>query len=499
MTCLKLLLAITLLIVTLPAANAEPGDILAQYDVPYNMNHGMAWDPDHNWMWGLNHQDPPCLYAIDPENGEDMAEFPVANRMIGLFYLDGVLCVGGHQADPNAIFRYDTEGNDLENWDSPVSLASSWIASDGEFLFTNNATNSLINVFDLDGMQEVSTIDFSEAVGGAQIWAIEWVTAHPRGQLWLFGDGHLYECFIDGDWNCELVQDFETIVGAKGSIAHDGENLWYAVFNGERIWYVIDDGVGENGWLAYDPTEGEVEGEGQQEVNVTINAAGLIQGDYDADMIFVTNEPLVDDVVVNVLIHVTGAPVLTVIWPEEFGFNPDDPEASIIDWNLGYEDLYTDVPYDVTVTVSNTGTADLEIDGIFCEDLHFIPDADQFVLSHDESADVIITFVTGVDEAGLYESVMSFTSNDPANPEIDVALRAEALQPPEIRIEPISIEDELFTGQVEVYPITVFNDGQAPLRFTITHEIISEPQQVGDNRNPRARSPHRNGNSALFK
>lgn len=506
MNFFKLSLTIIFLIVTLaPALNAEPGDVLAEYEVPYTSTIGLAWDPDHNWMWGLNYRDPSRLYAIDPVDGEVVAGFDVAQENAGLFYLNGVLYISGFNNNPNTIYRYDTDGNELDSWNSPINLANTWIATDGEFLFTSSDQEYVIHVFNLDDLNEIAIIDYDETVGNDRCYSIEWVTAHPDGQLWLSGVGHFYQCSIDDDWNCELVQDFETVAACQRCIAHDGENLWHGIWEGELIWYVIDDGVSEANWLAYDPAEGEVEGEGQQEVNVTIDAAGLIDGDYDADMTFSTNEPDAEDVIVNLLMHVAGAPVLTVTWSEEFGFNPDDPEASIIDWNLAYpEDLFTDVPYDITVNVANTGTADLEVDGIFCEDFHFIPDTDQIILSHDESADMIITFVTAVDESGLFESVMSFQSNDLANPLIEVALRAEALQPPVARIEPLSIEDELFTGQVEVYPITVFNDGQSPLRFTITHEIISEPLHGEGNLNPRVRAPRRidarnDGNNVLFK
>ncbi|MBA7614199.1 hypothetical protein ES703_21462 [subsurface metagenome] len=506
MNFFKLSLTIILLIVTLGpvAVNAEPGDVLAEYEAPYNRPIGLAWDDEHGWMWGINHRDPPRLYAIDPVDGEVVIDVEAVNRLYGGFYLDGVLFWSGYNDNPNIIFRYDTEGNQLENLNSPINLGRTFLASDGEHLFTNFIDDGVIHVFNLDDLQEVTTIDFGEAVGDVQIRSFEWVTAHLDGQLWLNGNGHLYECFVDGDWNCELVQDFEAVDGDGVAIAHDGENLWRGV-GIEQILYVIDDGVRESaGWLAYDPTEGEVEVEGQAEVIVTIDAAGLFEGDYEADMIFTTNEPDAEDVHVNVLMNITGAPVLTITWPEEFGFNPDDPDASIIDWNLAYVDVFTDVPYDVTVVLTNTGTADLEVDGIECEDIHFIPDDDQMVLSHDESADLIITFVTGPDDPGAFVSVMTFFSNDPVNPEIEVALRCEALQPPEVRIEPLAIEDQLFTGQSEEYTITVFNDGQAPLRFTITHEIISEPLGIGGNRNVQTTRPVRridakdNGNRRPF-
>jgi len=55
-------------------------------------------------------------------------------------------------------------------------------------------------------------------------------------------------------------------------------------------------------------------------VTVTLNAAGLLGGDYEADIHFVSNDPQTPDLALNVLMHVTGAPVITVDWAESDGF-----------------------------------------------------------------------------------------------------------------------------------------------------------------------------------
>ena len=490
----------------------DPGDVLAEYEVPYNNTFGLAWDPDHNWMWGVNHTNPPRLYAVDPENGEVMANFEVVDQILGLFYLDGVLYAGGHRNHPNTIYRYDTEGN-VDPWDMPFSVSNTYIASDGEFLFTHNFGTTSINVINLDNLEEVvAVIDYSEAIGEVHTDQIEWVSAHPEGQLWMSGGDHFYQFFLDGDWNVELVQDFEKINGASG-IAHDGENLWYGPV-GDDTWYVIDDGVAEIQWLAYDPAEGEVEADGQQEVTVTIDCNDLVEGDYDADMTFATNDPDDEDVIVNVLMHVAGAPNIEVTWSEEYGYNPDVPEESLVDWNLAHIDVYAGFSYDVTVVVTNTGSAALEIDDIFCENQRFTADPIELVLDHDQSEEITLTFQTEADDPGDFEATMVFVSNDPDNEMYAIDVRAMPQIPPDVRIEPGAIEDDLFVGRVEEYTITVFNDGEAPLRFTVTHEIISEPERDEFNRYPGSRQGRqlrstaerrdvaprrRNGSTSLFR
>ena len=282
----------------------DPGDILREYEVPYDRTFGLAWDEGHNWIWGIN-PGPTRLFAIDPVNGEVTAEINVGRVMAGMFCLDGVIYIGGWRNNPNSIYRYDTDGNELEALESPVDLSDVYIASDGVFLFTNHVGDGVIHVFSLDNLEEVATIDYGAAIDNAQIWAIEWVSVHPQGQLWLCGQDHIYQCRVDRNWNVETVQDFETVAGSHCGIAHDGDNLWRGVDGGESRWYVIDDGVEECSWLKYTPVVGITEGNGQSEVTVTIDARGALLGDYGADLTFNTNDPENPDVEVSVRMQVS--------------------------------------------------------------------------------------------------------------------------------------------------------------------------------------------------
>ena len=51
----------------------DPGDILEEYQAPVDWTLGLAWDVDNGWMWGLRFNSRPLmLYAIDPQDGEDV-------------------------------------------------------------------------------------------------------------------------------------------------------------------------------------------------------------------------------------------------------------------------------------------------------------------------------------------------------------------------------------------------------------------------------------------
>ncbi len=450
----------------------DPGDILAQYQTPVTRTSGLAWDEDNGWMWGLNHRDPDITYAVDPANGDIVANFESEHEVGGMFYLDGVLFQGGYNDAPETIFRYDTEGNALEEWESPAFLRDCFIASDGEHLMVASGWNSEVYVFGLDDLEEVATIDFSEEIEEERT-SVEWVSAHPEGQLWLSGESRLYQCFVDEEWNCELVQDFATRRGDEAGLGHDGDNLWRSGPFGDQSIYVIDDGVEEVFWLSYEPDEGELEPDEDWDVVITLNATDCIEGEYEADLHFYSNDQVNNDVVVAVLMNVTGVPLIDVEWSDEIGY-PDE-----INWNDAFEDLFTGGPYPVPVTVRNAGSAELVVEEITCENRTFSADPAEFVLAPDERLEV--DFILDAEEDGVHEAEMVIVWNSPDGEDVIIPLSGETAQPPEIVVMG-EIEGDLNSGEMEEFAINVANEGEAELRFTVEHEIISEPERDKDQR-----------------
>ncbi|MDP8239477.1 MAG: T9SS type A sorting domain-containing protein [Candidatus Hatepunaea meridiana] len=242
--------------------------------------------------------------------------------------------------------------------------------------------------------------------------------------------------------------------------------------------------------IEVDPQEGELEPDDEVEVTITINTDDCAPGDYDVDIHLFTNIPYCPEFVFNFLIHITAAPDIDVVWDEDLGY-PD-----VVDFNMGYHDLFTGGPYDVSIEVYNRGTADLEVEDISCDHDYFSVEPDDLLIETDESAEVTITFSAPEDDPGEYEATMVFRCNDPDEQEYEVALHAEVLQPPLIRVEPEDgFEEHLFTGAIEEYELVISNEGDALLRFYIEHEIISEPGRDADvrtlRRTDRMKEPRR--------
>ena len=62
---------------------------------------------------------------------------------------------------------------------------------------------------------------------------------------------------------------------------------------------------------------------------------------------------------------------------------------------------------------------------------------------------------------------------------------SEGLESPDIIVDPLAIESDMFEVEIAEHVINVANDGDEMLRFTIEHEIISEPERDLRNRSIR--------------
>ncbi|MBM3330214.1 MAG: hypothetical protein FJY67_12240, partial [Calditrichaeota bacterium] len=276
------------------------------------------------------------------------------------------------------------------------------------------------------------------------------------------------------------VRNFQVFPGQDqpySCVAHDGHNLWVGGYAAQNF-RIYDDGVTEAYWLIVEPEEGALEPGASMDVIFTLDATGLIEGDYEADVHFMSNDPVDDDVAVNVTLFVHGAPDITVAWPANIGF-PD-----VVNWNRAYPDLFTGFAYDIVVNVTNDGTADLTVDGFDCDNGMFTASPDQFVIGPDETQRVTLTL--GAEDDGDHAGTFTIWSDDPDESEYQFAVFGATGAPPIFGIDPGAIEDELFTGGSADHEITVTNDGGAPLRFAIETEIIAEPGRDDNGRDIRS-------------
>ena len=444
----------------------DPGDLLDEFETQYNETMGMAWDEDNGWIWVNNLNNPPRLYALNPEDGEIELDinWPDANQdsyRIGMFYHDGVLWTHGYNNDPTFIYRYDTEGNIVgDRIQSPFDRRF-YMGTDGEHIYFNAGYNEdySIHVYALDDLEEeIATIDYREAVGGQACRDIEWVSAHPRGQFWLGGhdDSHLYQCFVDDDWNCELVQDFDVSaddVQSTFGIGHDGENMWIGLYRANvRSLYVFDDGVREFHMLTFNPEEGIIPGEDSETVDVLVQSVNVEAGVY------------------NVLIEIELSE------PED---DRDDLEQALIE--ISAVVTVSDPTFDVSGAVTDAATEEV-IEGVVIE-------LDRYIITRFTDEDGAYDFTDL--PSGDYEFTFAATDYLPITEAVEIGDNDVELDVALPHSECTPSRDDFFA---ELQPdanqeidFTVTNGGNGLLTYTVECRLLgdanAEPWELREDEN----------------
>ncbi|HHE47035.1 MAG TPA: DUF1573 domain-containing protein, partial [Bacteroidetes bacterium] len=334
--------------------------------------------------------------------------------------------------------------------------------------------------------------------------AAQWLDLNPAqgGDIYYYADADeeiFVVSWIDiprynaGD---ETRQTFQLVLNGEGVIKYQyaddnapGSNNCIGIQNengrdGLSIYWGNQD-AGPDGraceimrsWVRVDPVDGRVSPGNREELTLTLDAAYLIEGDYEADVHVLSNDPDDPDVVIDVAMFVDGEPDIRLVWDDDFGY-PD-----IVDWNDNgiFPDIFADQPYDIEITVRNIGTAVLNIDDISTDNAYFTVDRDTMVIDPRHKAFLTVTFEA--EEDGDYDATLTLHSDDPDESDIEIDLHAETFDPPIADFEPLRISKKLAKGTSTEELLTIRNHGdESPLRYDTEVEIVSEPGRDGGER-----------------
>lgn len=474
----------------------DPGDLIAEFPVPnggVNMyNSGLAWDADNGYMWITEWNNPYRCVAVDPNNDfEVAAQFNAPGGCMGADYYQGTIYIINWAN--NFLFRFNTEGQNLGNFNVPIQpTAISINQEEGWLILEDAAGNRDLVVYDLENnMAVLGRIgNYRNFTQNTFTRSLEWVEAHPDGQLWVntrsnAGGNNVWQITVDED-NFQatgLVQTFETFPAGSGQewdgLGHDGENLW-ATSYGSNMVRIFDDGIAESKWITVDPTEGELEGGGDVDLVLTLDGTGLFGGVYEAEVQISSNDP--DDPLVAVFVSLTVEPAsdIFVEWPDEAGFEDENP---IVDWNRFHPDIFTGEVYTIPVTIINDGTDLLIINDITANNGHFTAEPSDFEVEFDNEA--VVDFIFTADDPGEWDAVMTIESNDPYKEQVEIVLHSAAFNPPIITVDPIEVEDALISGDDSEHVVNISNSGEATLRWDTNLEILEGMNNARDYRHKR--------------
>lgn len=286
------------------------GDVIDEF-VPEQVGVGdryvtaLAWDWDLQVMW-LTESDNPLIIAVDPANEyEVVSQFrgPGGDRdgSSGACWHEGVLYLVGW-VNHNWLYRYDTQGNNIGNFNIPASAGACGASVENGWLFAMGS-NQVIYVFDTDDdFREIGQIqNYPQFLQGQLAQSMCWVDQHRDGQLWLNsrgdnGNNNVWEILVDTEeWEAvELIQHYEVQEEDMGhprdGIGHDGENLWLAHWSIPQI-RIVDDGVNEFRLVTFEPVEGVIQGEDSEQVIMNIAPEGAEPGIYNLLLTITLDDP----------------------------------------------------------------------------------------------------------------------------------------------------------------------------------------------------------------
>ncbi|MBM3327726.1 MAG: choice-of-anchor D domain-containing protein, partial [Calditrichaeota bacterium] len=301
---------------------------------------------------------------------------------------------------------------------------------------------------------------------------------------WLANHVNQYELILN-DKGLAKIQYGPNAGGRSGAVGvnlGDGRHGWYIspadnnrfvegyvwAFGGRDAWLT---------WMTWDPREGVLRQGADIDMTVTLNATGLVEGRYEAELYIFSNDPVAPedeaDVVIAITVDVTGAAVQVITWTPGF--------PNVIDFNAAYRDLFSGGPYPVEVTIENAGTAALVVEDITSDDDNFYADPANFEVPVGESR--VFNAIIDAAEDGEHSGTLTIVSNAAEDEEHPIRVQGTTSAPPEIIVDPLEIEVDMVTGEVIERTVNIANAGAATLFWNTELEIIGEP---GDDANARA-------------
>ncbi len=220
----------------------------------------------------------------------------------------------------------------------------------------------------------------------------------------------------------------------------------------------------EADWIGFAPAEGVVAPGETGEMTITLDAAGLDGGDYEAGVHILSDDPENADLAVNVRLHVAENPIIAC-----------EPEA------VDFGEVVVGQTGEETLTITNDGNSDLIISEVTVDGEGFDSNFEnEITIARQQSAGLTVYFAPPDD--GEWEGEVTIVSNDNNNGEITVSLTGVGLDPPTIAFDPENIE----TDQGGDYTVTVSNIGDLDLEWTSELEIVAEPGRDKGRRNIRS-------------
>ncbi|MGH7726255.1 MAG: choice-of-anchor D domain-containing protein [Candidatus Eiseniibacteriota bacterium] len=200
-------------------------------------------------------------------------------------------------------------------------------------------------------------------------------------------------------------------------------------------------------WISVNPEFAKLPPGASADVTVTFDANGLFGGDYGARIVVLSDDPDEPEIGVPARLHVTGATDIEV-----------NPPA------LNFGSVFVGLSRSESLFVRNAGTGLLHVTGLDTSPAAFSADPAPFDLAPGEGQALLVHFAPTA--PGPIAGSLTFHSNDPDEPDLVVPLAGDGLPPPDIGVDPESLQVTLTTGSSETRVLTLSNAGIGHLFWT---------------------------------
>jgi hypothetical protein len=269
--------------------------------------------------------------------------------------------------------------------------------------------------------------------------------------------------------NVVMANSNETIVGFARLHLEESAAINFALF-GRSAFDPDADQVPDFGsghitmllsptWLRFSENEGVIPASSQEQITVTLDATGLIGGEYEAQTMIFTNDPAHPKLFMPVHLSVTGIPALGL-------------DADTVDFVISYAG-YKDSTY---LRINNIGTDVLTIDNVAAGDGRVTVTPRSLTIRPFRSDSLQLYLLTP--STGEFLTTLSFTTNDPNRPSVTLPVHATVLIAPNIVVSPTSLRMQVEQGEIATDSLFINNNGGSDLDFSVRVSHQSKGQAL---------------------
>ena len=201
-------------------------------------------------------------------------------------------------------------------------------------------------------------------------------------------------------------------------------------------------------WISASSDSGVCNPGSTSEIKVAFNAWGLRGGNYDADIVISSNDPVKPEITIPVYLSVTDAPAFSI-------------DLDSIDFG----EVFLGVTDTIHLEARNIGSQDLLIFGTSIQPTVYSVHPTFAGIDVGDTETFTITFLP--QSVGAYNGRITFNNNDPTLNSYTIPISGIGIEPPIIAINPDSLVISVLPGTKKTKILTINNQGPSNLNFNI--------------------------------